>query len=392
MNWLEILGSLGSGVSQGIPQGMQEAAQYQQSQGASALGDALAGVQSSSGQPTGVFSGLTSAINNMMGGQSPQIQIPQAPQAQFQQAPAIPSSMISQAAPQPVSIPAMSPASPMTAQAAPSAIGPQAAPQTTLSQTPQGGQGQPFSPVGTYHPPIPPQQGQQAPQGQQAQGFMTLNDLVDGLKKARPGIRGQQMTEALKAGMPLLNEEGRRQAQELGMMARLSSAETRVEQMKQQAYEFGQKMDFWKDKLDWLKTKFEEEEKQKKEHEKGVAGRARARVSSKENEDRMKSEMTALAKEYSVITKELKDKKLPPDQEAQALAEVNKKYNENRAEIMKRYQTAPQAEPAAQGSGQPSGVGGDESPDIIHDPKTGKMYKYKGSGDRSDINSYEPTL
>jgi len=371
MNLLEILGSLSGGLSKGIPAGMEEAQSYQQSQGSSALGDALAGYQPSSQGTGGVFGGLQGLINNVMGGQQGQAQTPsiptqQAPQAPFQAMPGIPASSLPTAA-SPAQIPAMSAAAPMTAQQgitpSPALTPPQQAPQ----QAPQGAQGpQPISAMDyARQPPQVPAPGQQQPQ---QQGFLTLPDLVDRLKTVRPGIRGQQMTEALRAAMPLMTEQARQQYLTLGALTRRDRQDYEWASLAERARESASNRAE-------RQREFAGRQEQAGKHEKAVSERSAARGAQRENMARQNEELKAAREVYNKDIKDVdarvKNNQMSPADGDKYKAEITKKYNENRAAVMQKYATPQQG----QGAAATSGAGTEDDPVKVKTPAEASALK-----------------
>jgi hypothetical protein len=168
------------------------------------------------------------------------------------------------------------------------------------------------------------------------------------------------MTNAVAAAIPLLNQQGLQQYHDIGAQLRrqaMGIAEERVgveaARVRQQGETAAKKEQFQRDR------------------EKRLARQSAANRQSRENTARMNKEIEALRTQYNTAVKDLNSRKgLATDQREKWLVEINKKYNENRADIMKRYQTAPQAqEPEAAGEGAGAGGAGTaEDPVIVTNP------------------------
>lgn len=75
---------------------------------------------------------------------------------------------------------------------------------------------------------------------------------------------------------------------------------------------------------------------------------------------------------------------IEPDEAQKQIQALNKEREGAREKVQKEVGDPPEM------GGQEQSSGGSEGVSVIHDPKTGKVYKYKGSGDRSDMGSYAP--
>jgi len=363
MNFLTGLGYAAGGLTRGIPEGMQIAQQQQQNSYADILGDALAGY-SGQQQPPQQSSPLGSLFGGMFGGQQQPAQAPQqtAMASQPQQAPlAAPSNVVAP--------PALPPAQPRVAQAStplggaapPSAAAPPsvAAPP---QQAPQAPQMQPAQPTRQPAPSGAPQPQMGGGQGL-GQGFFTLNDLVAGIKRAKPGIRGREMTGALMAAVPLLNMQGLQQYRQLqGLRLDLG-----YKKLEEQSQEFAGRQKR-------LEKEFGLRESRLTTNEDRVAAAREAARTDRLNAERYREKFINLRTKFNKDATAVLYSDDSPEVKQKKLQSLNDKFDEDTQSLQDSLQPTEQ-KPVERETAKPSKQGKDAALKITDPAKIDKLPK-----------------
>ena len=361
MNFLQGLGSVAGGLEQGLPQGFNLNQAVQQSQGQEAAGQALIQLYGGAGQqPVG-------APPNLFGGQGQQPQMP----------PAAPPNV--QAGPQ--AGPAQAPPAPPNLVASQQTnLAQQQSPRIPPSQLiPQGqpGTAQPSAPLPTPQPapqPAPPQQPpsqmqpQQPPQqpppqiggggkGMDQGGMLSLPQIIQGIMKTNPRASGRQVFQAVNALTPIMNSQGLQQYRALGQQLGFERLGLGYDRLAQQSDEFAKREGR-------LQSKETANEKWRTES----LGISEARQKATQD---FQAERSRITSDISLSSE---------DRQKQMQAAIDK-YNTEMDGIDKQIKSlrAPdKGEEETDQSGQDYGE------------MNGKLYHYKGKGDRSDMKNWEP--
>jgi len=369
MNFLTGLGYAAGGLTQGIPEGMKIAQQRQQNSYADILGDALAGYSGQS-QPQ-QSSPLGSLFGGMFGGQQ-QAQAPQqtAMATQPQQAPlAAPSNVVA-----PPALPAAQPrvaqaSTPLGGAAPPSAAAPPsvAAPPQQAPQAPQAPQMQPAQMMMRQPAPSGAPQPQMGGEQGLGQGFFTLNDLVAGIKRAKPGIRGREMTGALMSAVPLLNVQGLQQYRQLQGLLGQERIGLGYDRLAQQAQEFGQRENR-------MEQQFGQREGRLTTNEERIAAEREAARTDRLNAERYREKFINLRTKFNKDATAVLYSDDSPEVKQKKLQSLNDKFDEDTQSLQDSLQPTEQ-KPAERETAKPSKQGKDAALKITDPAKIDKLPK-----------------
>ena len=254
-----------------------------------------------------------------------------------------------------------------------------AAPGPLPAGNAMGAQGQGLPPPQQGQPPVqaaqqqqPPQQNQQPGRGgnlSQFDGMFDFNTLMRNLVKT-PGMNPRKlgMITRSPAFERMLTQEGLNQYRALNLGVRGFNADTARMGQGERARE-----DQTKD------TRYADNERYRQE---ATVWAQKYKVGNQTISGIDKDASTKIAAINAAVQRGDID---PPEAQKQIQA-INQARDDAREKVQKEIGDPPEA----QGGEKSPDSGGGAEADVIHDPKTGKMYKYKGAGDRGDMGSYAP--
>lgn len=403
MSFLLGLGSLAGQLPQGVAEGQYIAQNRQNSQALGSLGDALSslygGGQQTGQQQSQQGGGLPFGLGNLFGnakqqydGLAPQTasmvpaqDMPQQPQRQYQGQTNTGAPQAQQYQPQQNPIqalvqqlqqgqgqgqaqqpPEMQGAASIPTSAIPQAANPRVAQAGVAPPGPPQQQAPPPQAQQQQQPQPRPQPQQAGPQGmnQLGNGYMSLKDLVGAIKRAQPNVNGQQMARAVLAGLPILHQEGLEQYQSLRGLI----------QQQEFGFRMGQQRDEFNTRMGMSAASSAARESHWQRQETLARQKDQFNLERNRLHDEYRAKVTAITTD---VGSELPEKQ-------KAIQEATDEYDKKLKDLTDR-------EAAAQRDSQSGDSGGGEgdTPGIIYD-QSGKGFKYKGSGDTSDIKNYEP--
>lgn len=250
---------------------------------------------------------------------------------------------------------------------------PRGAPMNAIAGSPQGlGPQAANAPQQQAVPSAQPQQPQQQAPGQQGQpnprfnGMFDFNTLVGNLLKT-PGMTPQKLGQITRqpAFEKMLTQEGLNQyrALNLGMQQ--------------------QRTDISRGNLGERTREDQARDTRAADNERTVQAAREWSQKFRVGQQTIQGIDKGTQSKVAAINAAVQRGGIEPDEAQKQIQALNKERDDAREKVQKEVGDPPEI------GGQEQSSGG-EGASVIHDPKTGKVYKYKGSGDRGDMGSYAP--